>query len=150
MDCCLSIALRASSRPLRRTVCIGATVARSYRFPLFMASGGADAASDPRAAVLAETPLLFVMAGLVLFARPLAILADSMVRNHAVIPGVTTLIRWQSHWHVIRQSWNFFQNDFAGRIANRVMNTSNSLRESVVSSIACLVHVGTASPRCFL
>ena len=27
-------------------------------------------------------------------------------------------VRWQSHWHVIRQSWTFFQNDFAGRIAN--------------------------------
>ena len=31
------------------------------------------------------------------------------------------MIRWQSHWHVVRQSWTFFQNDFAGRIANRVM-----------------------------
>ena len=76
-----------------------------------------------------------------LIARPLAILADSMVRNNAVIPGVTTLIRWQSHWHVIRQSWNFFQNDFAGRIANRVMNTSNSLRESVVSSIRAVWYI---------
>jgi ATP-binding cassette subfamily B multidrug efflux pump len=64
-----------------------------------------------------------------------------MVRNNAVIPGVTTLIRWQSHWHVIRQSWNFFQNDFAGRIANRVMNTSNSLRESVVSSIRAVWYI---------
>ncbi len=96
---------------------------------------------DPRAAVLAQAPLLLAMASLVLIARPLAILADSMVRNNAVIPGVTTLIRWQSHWHVIRQSWNFFQNDFAGRIANRVMNTSNSLRESVVSSIRAVWYI---------
>jgi ATP-binding cassette subfamily B multidrug efflux pump len=96
---------------------------------------------DPRAAVLAQAPLLLAMAALVLIARPLAILADSMVRNNAVIPGVTTLIRWQSHWHVIRQSWNFFQNDFAGRIANRVMNTSNSLRESVVSSIRAVWYI---------
>jgi ATP-binding cassette subfamily B multidrug efflux pump len=96
---------------------------------------------DPRAAVLAQAPLLLAMAALVLIARPLAILADSMVRNNAAIPGVTTLIRWQSHWHVIRQSWNFFQNDFAGRIANRVMNTSNSLRESVVSSIRAVWYI---------
>ena len=39
------------------------------------------------------------------------------MRNNAVVPGVTSLIRWQSHWHVVRQSWPFFQNDFAGRIA---------------------------------
>ena len=39
-------------------------------------------------------------------------------------PGpFTNLIRWQAHWHVVRQSWAFFQNDFAGRIANRVMQT---------------------------
>jgi hypothetical protein len=52
--------------------------------------------------------------------------------------GVTSLIRWQSHWHVVRQSWPFFQNDFAGRIANRVMQTSNAVRESVVSSIVSM------------
>jgi len=75
------------------------------------------------------------MAALVLIGRPLALLADSLVRNNAVLPGVTSLIRWQSHWHVVRQSWPFFQNDFAGRIANRVMQTSNAVRESVVSSI---------------
>ena len=44
------------------------------------------------------------------------------------------MIRWQNHWHVVRQSWTFFQNDFAGRIANRVMQTGPALRESVVMS----------------
>ena len=59
----------------------------------------------------------------------------------AVVPGVTSLIRWQSHWHVVRQSWPFFQNDFAGRIANRVMQTSNSVRECVVSSIRAVWYI---------
>src|SRR6266404_1553234 len=48
-----------------------------------------------------------------------------------VITLLSNLIRWQSHWHVVRQSWSFFQNDFAGRIAQRVMQTGPSLRESV-------------------
>ena len=77
-----------------------------------------------------------------LIGRPLALLADSLVRNNAVVPGVTSLIRWQSHWHVVRQSWPFFQNDFAGRIANRVMQTGNALRESVVSSIRAVWYIG--------
>ena len=121
----------------------GATVALlDTVIPLFIGKlVGLMTAPEPRAAVMAQAPLLLIMAALVLIARPLAILADSMVRNNAVIPGVTTLIRWQSHWHVIRQSWNFFQNDFAGRIANRVMNTSNSLRESVVSSIRAVWYI---------
>ena len=135
--------VRQSPRLYVAMFVFGATVALlDTVIPLFIGKlVGLMTVPDPRAAVMAEAPLLLVMAALVLIARPLAILADSMVRNNAVIPGVTTLIRWQSHWHVIRQSWNFFQNDFAGRIANRVMNTSNSLRESVVSSIRAVWYI---------
>jgi ATP-binding cassette subfamily B multidrug efflux pump len=92
-------------------------------------------ATDRSAAVQDALPMLLGMGALVLFGRPLMLWADSVVRNNIVVPGVTSLIRWQSHWHVVRQSWPFFQNDFAGRIANRVMQTSNAVRESVVSSI---------------
>ncbi len=92
-------------------------------------------AADRAAAVQQALPMLLAMGALVLLGRPLMLLADSVVRNIVVVPGVTSMIRWQSHWHVVRQSWPFFQNDFAGRIANRVMQTSNAVRESVVSSI---------------
>jgi len=98
-------------------------------------------ATDRAAAFNAALPALLAMAATVLIGRPAALLADSLVRNNAVVPGVTSLIRWQSHWHVVRQSWPFFQNDFAGRIANRVMQTSNSVRECVVSSIRALWYI---------
>ncbi|MDP3086291.1 MAG: ABC transporter ATP-binding protein [Rubrivivax sp.] len=98
-------------------------------------------ASDRGAALAEATPMLLAMAALVLIGRPLALLTDSLVRNNAVVPGVTSLIRWQSHWHVVRQSWPFFQNDFAGRIANRVMQTSNAVRECVVSSIRAVWYI---------
>jgi ATP-binding cassette subfamily B multidrug efflux pump len=92
-------------------------------------------ATDRHAAIAAEWPLLVGMIALVLVVRPIAILADIVIRHKALIPGATTLIRWQSHWHVVRQSLPFFQNDFAGRIANRVLQTASSLRESTMSSI---------------
>ena len=96
-----------------------------------------------RTAALHEaTPMLVGMLALVLIGRPLAVLIDSFIRHNAVVPGVTSLIRWQSHWHVIRQSWTLFQNDFAGRIANRVMNTSEAVRECVVSSIHAVWYIG--------
>jgi ATP-binding cassette, subfamily B, multidrug efflux pump len=98
-------------------------------------------AHDRGAALADATPVLVGMAALVLFGRPLALLLDSLVRNNAVVPGVTSLIRWQSHWHVVRQSWPFFQNDFAGRIANRVMQTGNAVRECVVSSIRAVWYI---------
>ena len=117
--------------------------------PLFIGKlVGLMAAEDRAGAFAAQWPWLAAIAAAVLVGRPLAFAVDSLVRNNAVIPGVTTLIRWQSHWHVIRQPWSFFQNDFAGRIANRVMNTANSLRESVVSSIRAVWYIvvyGTAT-----
>ena len=97
--------------------------------------------TDRAAAFRDATPMLLGMAALILVGRPLAMTLDSLVRNNAVVPGVTSLIRWQSHWHVVRQGWPFFQNDFAGRIANRVMQTSNALRESVVSSIRAVWYI---------
>ncbi len=76
---------------------------------------------------------LTVMALILLVARPTAVLAQNIVTNQVINPGVTNLIRWQNHWHVVRQSWTFFQNDFAGRIANRVIQTGPALRESIVN-----------------
>lgn len=67
--------------------------------------------------------------------RPLLIYADLRLRNDHLVPGVTSRIRWLSHWHVVRQSWPFFQRDFPGRLAHRVMHTANSLRETAEAAI---------------
>ena len=104
-------------------------------------------ATDRQAALDAQWPLLAGMVALVLVVRPLAMLADIAIRHNALIPGATSLIRWQSHWHVVRQSWPFFQNDFAGRIANRVMQTANALRESVMSSIRAVWYIAVVRRR---
>jgi hypothetical protein len=45
------------------------------------------------------------------------------------------MVRWQSHWHVVRQSWPFFQADFAGRIANKVMQTGPAVRDTLTALI---------------
>ena len=97
---------------------------------------------DRPAALSSALPMLLGMAALVLVVRPLAIFTDVSIRHNALVPGATSLIRWQSHWHVVRQSWPFFQNDFAGRIANRVMQTASSLRESAMSSIRAVWYIG--------
>jgi ATP-binding cassette subfamily B multidrug efflux pump len=78
---------------------------------------------------------LVAMGALFLLVRPAAHFAQLIVANLMLVPGLTNLVRWQSHWHVVRQGWTFFQNDFAGRIAARVMQTGPALRESVVLSI---------------
>ena len=73
---------------------------------------------------------LLLMLAVVLL-RPIFFVADALVRNHALTPNLVDLVRWQSHWHVIRQSWTFFQNDFAGRIGNKVMQAGEAIEMTV-------------------
>jgi ATP-binding cassette, subfamily B, multidrug efflux pump len=95
--------------------------------------------STPSREVLGQHwPFLLTMGAVVLVGRPIAVMLQGLVANQAIAANVTNLIRWQSHRHVVRQSWPFFQNDFAGRIASRVMETGYALRESVVTSITAV------------
>jgi ATP-binding cassette, subfamily B, multidrug efflux pump len=111
--------------------------------PLFIGRLVSLMESTDRAAALdREWPLLAAMVVLVLMVRPLVLLVDVAIRQNAILPGATSLVRWQSHWHVVRQGWSFFQNDFAGRIANRVMQTGPALRESTVMSIRAVFYIG--------
>ncbi len=89
--------------------------------------------ASPGSILQESWPQFAGMAIVLLVIRPAAIIFQNLITNQAVNPGFTNLVRWQSHWHVVRQSWSFFQNDFAGRIANRVMQTGPALRESVVA-----------------
>ena len=86
-------------------------------------------------------PMLVLMLVFLLVIRPAALLLDSLLRFNAVMGAFTSLVRWQNHWHVVRQSWPFFQDDFAGRIANRVMQTGNSLRESAVYGVRAVWYI---------
>jgi ATP-binding cassette subfamily B multidrug efflux pump len=88
------------------------------------------------------------MAFVALVARPLLLAAHDLLVNQALVPGLTGRVRWQQHRYVVRQSLAFFQNDYAGRIANRIMQTGASLRESAVQIVDAIwyvaVYTGTA------
>jgi len=73
--------------------------------------------------------------------RPVVFGLHNLLTHQAVNPGLTNLIRWQNHRYVLKQSLSFFQNDFAGRIAQRVMQTGPSLRDSAMQVIDALWHV---------
>ncbi len=64
-----------------------------------------------------------LMALALLFLRPVVYLAHTMLLNQTILPNLGTLVRWRAHRHVLRQSVGWFESDFAGRIANRVMQT---------------------------
>jgi ATP-binding cassette subfamily B multidrug efflux pump len=98
-------------------------------------------ASKPDELFATYWPHLLGMAFVMLVLRPIALTAQNIVGNQAIAANVSNMIRWQSHWHVVRQSWAFFQNDFAGRIANRVMQTGPSIRESLVALITAVWYI---------
>lgn len=74
---------------------------------------------------------LILVAAFILFLRPLIQAVDVLLLNNTILPNFGTLIRWRAHKHVLRQSVGWFENDFAGRIANRIMQTPPAAGEAV-------------------
>jgi ATP-binding cassette subfamily B multidrug efflux pump len=81
-----------------------------------------------------------------------------MLLNNTILPNFGTLIRWRAHRHVLRQSVGWFENDFAGRIANRIMQTPPAAGEAVFQVfdalgfslayvVGALILLGQADPR---
>ncbi|MFO0458974.1 MAG: ABC transporter ATP-binding protein, partial [Burkholderiales bacterium] len=104
--------------------------------PVFIGRLVSLAGATDRAAALREAaPALVAIAVVVVLVRPLLGWAELHLRHGTMGPAVTSRIRWLSHWHVMRQGWSFFQGDFAGRIAGRVMQTAGALRESAEAAI---------------
>jgi len=104
--------------------------------------------SKPEELLATAWPWLVGMALVLLVLRPAAFTTQHLLMNQAIAANVSNRIRWQNHWHVSRQSWAFFQNDFAGRIATRVMQTGPAIRESLVSLLTAVWFIliyGTSS-----
>jgi ATP-binding cassette subfamily B multidrug efflux pump len=97
--------------------------------------------SQPESLFATFWPLLLAMAVVLLVLRPATLTLQNIFANQAIAANVANLVRWQSHWHVVRQSWSFFQNDFAGRISNRVMQTGPAIRESLVALLTAVWYI---------
>ena len=61
-------------------------------------------ASKPEELFANFWPLLLAMALVLLVLRPLALTSQNIMANQAIAANVGNMIRWQSHWHVVRQS----------------------------------------------
>lgn len=81
-----------------------------------------------------KTALIWMLVVAVII-RPIALLLSRGMISFALVVGLGNRIRWHNHRYVLRQSLSFFQNDFAGRVAQKVMQTGNSAREAVINVI---------------
>jgi ATP-binding cassette subfamily B multidrug efflux pump len=118
-------------------------------------------AKDPAQMWAEHGTELICVALFVLFIRPLVQALDVLLLNNGIMPNVATLIRWRAHRQVLRQSVGWFENDFAGRIANRIMQTPpaagevvfqtfDALSYSVAYLIGAAILLTTSDPRLLL
>ena len=93
-------------------------------------------------AVLSDYGLTFLWMGFVIvIARPVVTILHDLLVQQTLAPSFTNLVRWQTHRYVLRQTVSFFTNDFAGRIAAKIIQTGPALRESVVQICDALWYV---------
>ncbi len=78
----------------------------------------------------------------VLLLLPALVFLHSTIIHQTLLGNYPMIARWQMHRYLLRQSMSFFANEFAGRVATRVMQTSLAIREAVMKLMDILVFVG--------
>ncbi|TJV44346.1 MAG: ABC transporter ATP-binding protein [Mesorhizobium sp.] len=81
------------------------------------------------------------MAFIVLFALPGTVWLHSLLNQQTLMGNYPMRIRWQVHRYLLRQSMSFYQDEFAGRIATKLMQTALAVRECVIKVIDVLNYV---------
>ncbi|AEH86741.1 MULTISPECIES: ABC transporter ATP-binding protein [Mesorhizobium] len=81
------------------------------------------------------------MAFIVLFALPGTVWLHSLLNQQTLMGNYPMRIRWQVHRYLLKQSMSFYQDEFAGRIATKLMQTALAVRECVIKLIDVLNYV---------
>ncbi|MCK2056182.1 ABC transporter ATP-binding protein [Methylobacterium sp. 37f] len=84
---------------------------------------------------------LMLAAGLLIVVRPITIWLHEILSNQLLVPQSTNQIRWRTHLYTLGHSLSYFQADFAGRLANRVVQVGPAVRELAVVFIDTLLYV---------
>jgi len=85
---------------------------------------------------------ILFMGFVALFLRPIVDFFAIMLNNLSYLPPVAAMVRWRSHRQVLRQSLGFFQNDFAGRIAQKIVQTGPAVGDSFHTVLDALWYAG--------
>lgn len=88
-----------------------------------------------------EGTTLMLMGGMVLIVMPILVLLHALIMHQTLLGNYPMSIRWLAHRYLLKQSVSFYQDDFAGRIATKVMQTSLAVRETVMKLLDVLVYI---------
>ena len=84
---------------------------------------------------------LLIMGAIVLIGLPITVLLHSLLLHQTLLGNFPMRIRWQAHRYLLGQSYQFYQNEFAGRVATKVMQTSLAVRETIIKLLDVLLYV---------
>lgn len=99
------------------------------------------AASTP-ATLWDEKGVELVLIGLmVVVLYPLLYLIGEAISHQGLMGNFAMRARWVSHRYLLRQSISFYQDDFAGRVAARMMQTALAVRDVVLKMTEILLFV---------
>ncbi len=98
-------------------------------------------AHNPQTLFAEEGMRLLWMTLLMLVGLPLLVTVHSLLVHQTLLGNYPMVIRWLAHRYLLKQSVSFYGNDFAGRIATKVMQTSLAVRETVMKLLDVLVYV---------
>ncbi|KVX03662.1 ABC transporter ATP-binding protein [Shewanella frigidimarina] len=88
-----------------------------------------------------ESTTLITMSVIVLVVIPLVVWLHASIVHQTLLGNYPMAIRWQAHRYLLKQSISFYQDDFAGRIATKVMQTSLAVRETVMKLLDVLMYI---------
>lgn len=96
---------------------------------------------DPKTLWETEGKTLLTMGLLTAVGIPALILLHAAVIHQTILGNYPMAIRWSAHRYLLKQSISFYQNDFAGRIATKVMQTALAVRETATKLLDVMVYV---------
>ncbi|MBU2280515.1 MAG: ABC transporter ATP-binding protein/permease [Gammaproteobacteria bacterium] len=96
---------------------------------------------DPQTLWQSEGNTLLTMGLLTAVGIPALVLLHAAVIHQTILGNYPMAIRWSAHRYLLKQSISFYQNDFAGRIATKVMQTSLAVRETATKLLDVMVYV---------
>ena len=96
---------------------------------------------DPGTLLTDESATLWNMGIVLLVALPILSLLHTLLAHQSLLGNYPMSIRWSAHSYLLRQSMSFYQDDYAGRVATKVMQTSLSIREAVLKLLDVFVYV---------
>ena len=98
-------------------------------------------ASTPETFMAENGSTLFWVGLVILLVMPALILVYSLLTHQTLLGNYPMSIRWQMHRYLLKQSLSFYQDDFAGRVATKVMQTALAVRETVMKTADVFVYV---------